>query len=632
MRVKVLVLGLCIFIPFGLLMLGSAPHYAEIVHSLAQGEVLGENQNQNQSLEGEPPQEPPQEPPVTEEEETSQELLETGEPAESLEEEPAPEIEEQPSPEADEEPLGPDMLPGSPDQEVPWMSEDGYMRLFLNDFDSSSPWQGCISHDAIHGDNTGGDSFSYGMNDFLGWGESLVLTLRPKDLEPCAHTSPCCLKNKFIWPSDSIHGLEANYGEMQVRLLCSDNNQQGGAVGWGFGGYECPLMSIGPRFESYSDESEPSLRGFWATSGSSTSSIVRKSVTGVDLTEWHDYTIRWNKENATFLVDGVVVATIDVVPTSFSFVCVYLENTVYNPANRDQPVAQFTTGDLEGRYEHGCSDLGWGRWIEIDHIYCYGEPQTALLPFTTLPADRITKWYQDNEIPLDDPLDETLIMFPEAWRVITLSANLGMTQWESDMISDYRGAIRALVRWDGGDYEMAKRYLQKIPDLPREAEMRFLLNLEALYDLNEELSLPGSTSRGEIVYKEVAFQQIRELASTALDLLFEGRESEAITLLEGPISDLESSLDLFITARSAIEQADEMGTYREILSGMKGNYLTALREPSRAHDLLQALLDTAQTYFGIEVVPETAFLPILSLILLPALLHKHARHTNSAAV
>ncbi len=94
---------------------------------------------------------------------------------------------------------------------------------------------------------------------------------------------------------------------MQLGLKCSDDNKLesekgGGYRSWGFG-------EMGPRFESFSPESDDPLPGFWATTGHG-DTANRRPIRDIDMTQWHNYTILWEPERATFLVDGVLVATI----------------------------------------------------------------------------------------------------------------------------------------------------------------------------------------------------------------------------------------------------------------------------------------------------------------------------------
>jgi hypothetical protein len=74
-----------------------------------------------------------------------------------------------------------------------------------------------------------------------------------------------------------------------------------------------------------------------------------------------------------------------------------------------------------------------------------------------------------------------------------------------------------------------------------------------------------------------------------------------------------------------MQEAEEMGIHELILGGIWNDYEEALGDWScYADPCLQDILDTAQTYLGIEA-PQPALLPVLSilgLVLLPALLRR----------
>jgi Leucine-rich repeat (LRR) protein len=178
---------------------------------------------------------------------------------------------------------------------------------------------------------------------------------------------------------------EVSHKVMEIGLRCSSNNELGGALGWGFlaeriyPSFRSPV-EIGPRFESYSSESNSSLEGFWATSGDDDGNIVRKPVRNIDLTEYHIYTIFWEKGNATFLVDGIKVAFIDQVPSWGMGASAYVENTIYSPEKADQAYYSDHSVSRFGGVSYGGADLTSTRWIQIDYVGYYGMPTQSLLP------------------------------------------------------------------------------------------------------------------------------------------------------------------------------------------------------------------------------------------------------------
>ncbi len=148
---------------------------------------------------------------------------------------------------------------------------------------------------------------------------------------------------------------------LQARLRCSDENGLQGGSGrghrsWGFG-------ERGPRFESFSPDSDEPLPGFWATSGRE-DQVTRTPITGVDMTQWHDYTILWERTRATFLVDGLVVAEIDQAPTDPMAAVCFLSNAFYRTDG---------SGDA-GHWvlDGGFLDLGLSESMAIDYL-CLAE-------------------------------------------------------------------------------------------------------------------------------------------------------------------------------------------------------------------------------------------------------------------
>jgi hypothetical protein len=199
---------------------------------------------------------------------------------------------------------------------------------------------------------------------------------------------------------------------MEVRLRCSDNNALGGALGWGFvhkyifedgDPLDPGLLSQAtipicraPRFECYSSESNSSLEGFWATAWSEDEGgVIRKPITGVNLTEWHVYSINWDKGNTTFFVNGIPVAFIDRVPRWDMGVWVYLQNKIYNPdqdipiITRRLPIAVASNGSLiKSIIDFGLSNSVTERSIQIDYIDAVqgleNIPEPTLLPILSI--------------------------------------------------------------------------------------------------------------------------------------------------------------------------------------------------------------------------------------------------------
>jgi hypothetical protein len=112
---------------------------------------------------------------------------------------------------------------------------------------------------------------------------------------------------------------------LEVRLRCSDDNKLesdigGGSRGWGFYGKSERLW-----FSSSSPDSDPQYVGFWA-SCQTEGGPLRGVPISVDIDEWHTYTIIWEPDNATFLVDGEIVAVFDNPPSYLMKVDIFLTN------------------------------------------------------------------------------------------------------------------------------------------------------------------------------------------------------------------------------------------------------------------------------------------------------------------
>jgi hypothetical protein len=103
------------------------------------------------------------------------------------------------------------------------------------------------------------------------------------------------------------------YGGLAVRLRCNNSNKL--AKTWGFGWpYEWHRGYNSLVFVYYPPEADTLYQGFWAEAHVNGEYTLRKKLTGIDVTEWHNYTILWEPNAATFLVDGEVVAITDKPP------------------------------------------------------------------------------------------------------------------------------------------------------------------------------------------------------------------------------------------------------------------------------------------------------------------------------
>jgi hypothetical protein len=157
------------------------------------------------------------------------------------------------------------------------------------------------------------------------------------------------------------------YAGMEIRLRCSDDNRLvssvgGGWRGWGFIDW---AGQSGLDFSSASPESGEENSGFRARSVTGGYTRLWKPITDIDITQWHTYTILWEPDNGTFLVDGVVVATTDRVPKTGMVAAVFNTNLA-----------------LEKPYYQNGDELitvPFDSCIQVDYIHIYGVPEMFTL-------------------------------------------------------------------------------------------------------------------------------------------------------------------------------------------------------------------------------------------------------------
>ena len=90
-----------------------------------------------------------------------------------------------------------------------------------------------------------------------------------------------------------------------------------------------PMLAIGfhgeesvTQFMWFSNESKEGARGLHAFCKVKGLATFWEPIE-LDVTEWHTYKVIWQPDNATFIVDGEVVAQTDQVPDSYQEVCIY---------------------------------------------------------------------------------------------------------------------------------------------------------------------------------------------------------------------------------------------------------------------------------------------------------------------
>jgi hypothetical protein len=158
--------------------------------------------------------------------------------------------------------------------------------------------------------------------------------------------------------------MKWRYVGLEIRLRCGDDNGLSSGVGeghrgWGFGDVYPGWPSNFLGFGSHSPGSGESLVGFYASVGINGTMVRREDISGIDMRQWHNYTILWEPDNATFLVDGeVVLATRDVpnVPVSV-FVTTQNRRDDLTPDGRIELIEFFP--------------LKQDQWIQIDYVQVF---------------------------------------------------------------------------------------------------------------------------------------------------------------------------------------------------------------------------------------------------------------------
>jgi hypothetical protein len=133
----------------------------------------------------------------------------------------------------------------------------------------------------------------------------------------------------YLWSEEEFRFAFVGI-EMRLRFS-SDNRLEsdvgGGIRQWGFKDpSDLIFRSMSEGWLPYMDRVEPGghpgreMIGFFAVSRID-GDYVYQRIEGIDITDWHTYTILWQPMNATFLVDDEVVASIDTVPKQDMKVC-----------------------------------------------------------------------------------------------------------------------------------------------------------------------------------------------------------------------------------------------------------------------------------------------------------------------
>jgi hypothetical protein len=157
---------------------------------------------------------------------------------------------------------------------------------------------------------------------------------------------------------------------IEMRLRCSDDNKISSDIGggmrvWGFRDEGVMPQVNGMQFVCFSPESNPEWSGLSALNVND-GNTSRELIEGVDIAEWHIYTILLEPGNATFIIDGSPVATFDQVTEQRLHPYASLANL------------KFGGGEFGNMQNWGYDDISVDEYIEIDYVHVFGIPDASV--------------------------------------------------------------------------------------------------------------------------------------------------------------------------------------------------------------------------------------------------------------
>jgi hypothetical protein len=276
------------------------------------------------------------------------------------------------------------------------------------------------------------------------------------------------------------------YVGLEMRLRCSDDNGMISDLGGGarcFGFYTQDLKNQ-LRFTCTSPESEPGFVGLRAISIVDGKSTLNQAVTGIDISEWHNYTYIWEEGNGMFLVDGEVVAMTDNPPRKPMSIFVYIANArlsgtldqyTINPMNLDidahiqiDYVRTFVDAELFAQMDSEISDQ-LSRSLQL-----LTELEGRGMDTTELREEHeraVNDWQRDHYIyetarqrldkiiHLMEHHDEVIALFSEASEAISTLEREGRDREAAISRGDFDRAEKA---WAELNYESTCTNLQKV--------------------------------------------------------------------------------------------------------------------------------------------------------------------------
>jgi hypothetical protein len=294
---------------------------------------------------------------------------------------------------------------------------------------------------------------------------------------------------------------------IEMKLRCTDDNaaaaEDGGGVRfWGLA--NLIPFHLPPRnalyFWSGSPECGEEAQGFSAVSIVQGETGCRQPLPGIDVTDWHTYTILWRKGNATFLVDGDIVASTGDAPIQPMGTSVFLSNTVVG--GEVDAVDMNASKSLEIEYIHlfyidreglSAESEEIGRLLDqVEILEGFEGPDAQRLKADLARAEEL--WDEHRFLWTRDLLEAILLEVP---KVEIIELNWFELARQSIVDAENEGRTRdALImkgklnqaenRWEEGDYLEAKGFLEQIVFEP------MVMTLLCLLALVVQLRLPVS--------------------------------------------------------------------------------------------------------------------------------------------
>jgi hypothetical protein len=232
------------------------------------------------------------------------------------------------------------------------------------------------------------------------------------------------------------------------------------------------------------------LLGFMACVQLKDEFVFLKPIEGIDLTEWHTYTILWEPENATFLIDDVVVATTDEVPqvgmnvhlnwwagTNLTLHCHTegQEEICTDEYMQVDYIRVFTDEERIQEMDTEISGLLFRTSSLIEDLEGKGGNSTQLRSWHAEAREAWQKnhlyWSSRNLlqtiIEVTENWDEVVEMFSQANATIQEAEQLGADARTITIMKGYYS--QAESRWREYDYKRTKTFLQQILDMPEPA-------------------------------------------------------------------------------------------------------------------------------------------------------------------